>query len=166
MPFRPISKDHPRIRGVHWVQICFRTTYQGSSPHTRGPPMATCMLPARKRIIPAYAGSTQCSFASLVSTKDHPRIRGVHYKIAWIYKTVLGSSPHTRGPPFWDSSFIASRRIIPAYAGSTISGCSSCSRSRDHPRIRGVHRHRMASARRSIGSSPHTRGPHKSCKPQ
>ena len=71
---------------------------------------------------------------------------------------VPGSSPHTRGahspPPVGDGS----RRIIPAYAGSTSSIASPTRSARDHPRIRGEHSTDESRHRRRKGSSPHTRG--------
>ena len=135
------QEDHPRIRGEHKTSAC--------ASH------------CAKRIIPAYAGSTepfsfpriQCQGSSPhtrgarprpvpdgVLHEDHPRIRGEHR---------LGG--HADGP---------AHRIIPAYAGSTQqcrlyrqrcegssphtrgaprSRCSLRSLPRDHPRIRGEH---------------------------
>ena len=51
-------------------------------------------------IIPAYAGSTSLGCSSLRSSEDHPRIRGEHLR-------------NLRFPAI-------ARRIIPAYAGSTV----------------------------------------------
>ena len=124
-------------------------------------------------VVPAYAGSTARSAASLAARagssphtrgalprrpltarlpQDHPRIRGEHL--------VVGDGALLR------------EGIIPAYAGSTVWR-------RDHPRIRGEHaRHGRLRQRpvgiipayagstegnringdREIGSSPHTRG--------
>ena len=51
-----------------------------------------------------------------------------------------------------------SRRIIPAYAGSTPTGRSTCRCRRDHPRIRGEHHLQRVAHADAHGSSPHTRG--------
>ena len=69
-----------------------------------------------------------------------------------------GSSPHTRGardpqgrpPPVF--------RIIPAYAGSTLTVCCWVRGVKDHPRIRGEHVSFCLLLFFRLGSSPHTRG--------
>ena len=50
--------DHPRIRGEHIRGMSVKELKQGSSPHTRGAPPRRLDVHVRKRIIPAYAGST------------------------------------------------------------------------------------------------------------
>ena len=52
-----------------------------------------------------------------------------------------GSSPHTRGARGWSPGGRRSRRIIPAYAGSTSLVSQSIHLEPDHPRIRGEHYH-------------------------
>ena len=131
-------------------------------------------------IIPAYAGSTlvtepgapeppgssphtrgaRSTWAATAATRgDHPRIRGEHQS--------------------GRNATLAASRIIPAYAGSTISvlvdedgdeGSSPhtrgarCSRrvpsrlAGDHPRIRGEHMASSVVSLAHLGSSPHTRG--------
>ena len=138
---RPRTGDHPRIRGEHvaprgelarvlgiipayagstGVVGAWILGFEGSSPHTRGAPRA--------------------SPYSLVSVRDHPRIRGEHSACRFRQSDTTG--------------------IIPAYAGSTVlgftnlddhSGSSPHTRGartptrrpptsrRDHPRIRGEH---------------------------
>ena len=52
------TKDHPRIRGEHPSTSGQIGGDAGSSPHTRGAPgLCRCRI-GRRRIIPAYAGST------------------------------------------------------------------------------------------------------------
>ena len=51
--------------------------------------------------------------------KDHPRMRGVHVIIGWLFAMVQGSSPHARGPLKEGPPIAISSRIIPACAGST-----------------------------------------------
>ena len=51
-----------------------------------------------------------------------------------------------------------SRRIIPAYAGSTWKFCAVNISDGDHPRIRGEHWSQRDAFDRAKGSSPHTRG--------
>ena len=113
------SRDHPRIRGEHTVNIQSGTQGQGSSPHTRGAPGPRRRVHRRRGIIPAYAGSTSLRIARVCSTWDHPRIRGEHLYSLIHGISFPGSSPHTRGAPYTDSKIRGSVGIIPAYAGST-----------------------------------------------
>ena len=115
------------------------TGEEGSSPHTRGARRVYLLITREHGIIPAYAGSTPSSSAGRCIRRDHPRIRGEHSLCAFLASANLGSSPHTRGA---HRLCIEARRvdgIIPAYAGSTLHGRSSYTRTRDHPRIRGEH---------------------------
>ena len=116
------ARDHPRIRGEHYLEIAFTLDKRG--------------------IIPAYAGNTPFFGSLNVFKGDHPRIHGEHWtgrrstppphgiipayagntsgKISWnAYNK--GSSPHTRGT-------------------LTTAACSS-RHGLDHPRIRGEHVH-------------------------
>ena len=69
-----------------------------------------------------------------------------------------GSSPHTRGAQHAGAGRLAAPGIIPAYAGSTCGSTNVVRLLWDHPRIRGEHPWSKTTARRSMGSSPHTRG--------
>ena len=110
--------DHPRIRGEHAVFFSRVRIV---------------------RIIPAYAGSTSTRCRRTQRRKDHPRIRGEHIQDTPLTNVTPGSSPHTRGaPPGWRRS-PARRRIIPAYAGSTMAAYRLDLMTQDHPRIRGEH---------------------------
>ena len=71
---------------------------------------------------------------------------------------MAGSSPHTRGArTVWLFSPLT-RRIIPAYAGSTPEGFRLIGGAQDHPRIRGEHDPSSGMSLQQMGSSPHTRG--------
>ena len=69
-----------------------------------------------------------------------------------------GSSPHTRGARRAQRRRDHPRRIIPAYAGSTVWGVGAGCWTWDHPRIRGEHIGDADDGPRLSGSSPHTRG--------
>ena len=150
--------DHPRIRGEHTHSKLWKNKQIGSSPHTRGALLRCRRWPTRARIIPAYAGSTGRSRIRSASHTDHPRIRGEHGQDAVGDEPPGGSSPHTRGAPFLPRGISIPRRIIPAYAGSTVSSSGNFHSLTDHPRIRGEHRGRIRPGRPPSGSSPHTRG--------
>ena len=150
--------DHPRIRGEHYPMLAPYVRPGGSSPHTRGAPGFGRARRHRRRIIPAYAGSTFRSPGGHGVLADHPRIRGEHCAAQPTTDLMPGSSPHTRGAPCGRGCLSPWRRIIPAYAGSTPSRTRPDHRRWDHPRIRGEHPPRRFAGRRRRGSSPHTRG--------
>ena len=130
--------DHPRIRGEHIGAAAHQVKITGSSPHTRGARRRRPVQDEHRGIIPAYAGST-CNVLSLgCCARDHPRIRGEHWRGPTAWGSPVGSSPHTRGAPDGFSEACSGVRIIPAYAGSTRGA-----RDRGGP---------------LLGSSPHTRG--------
>ena len=54
----PAPSDHPRIRGEHLENVVHGAHRLGSSPHTRGARRRGAAPCGRRRIIPAYAGST------------------------------------------------------------------------------------------------------------
>ena len=140
------SEDHPRMRGVHLAPWPSRWPPPGSSPHARGPRPLCRNISLQWRIIPACAGSTQAIPSWSRKSRDHPRMRGVHWETIGKPLMILGSSPHARGPPriktchrkvdgiipacagstqaIWDK--IKSIRIIPACAGSTAWASRSC----------------------------------------
>ena len=91
----------------------------GSSPHTRGAPIASSSLSIAAGIIPAYAGSTSISLPSDRAGSDHPRIRGEHLLTVSCRSPREGSSPHTRGAHQERAGRGHQCGIIPAYAGST-----------------------------------------------
>ena len=133
-------------------------TMSGSSPHTRGALGVVGNLLSGNRIIPAYAGSTTTATSTSSTAWDHPRIRGEHAPSPRSSKARCGSSPHTRGAPAAWRVSSQMRRIIPAYAGSTMMIVHAHSVPRDHPRIRGEHPWARDVPLPHVGSSPHTRG--------
>ena len=150
--------DHPRIRGEHVRSRSRGGAVEGSSPHTRGARPLLRSRPRPRRIIPAYAGSTDEIVGERHPLQDHPRIRGEHRdSIAWLFGQG-GSSPHTRGAQRVARHGVAEDRIIPAYAGSTSSYPTRELPRTDHPRIRGEHFQTFMADIAERGSSPHTRG--------
>ncbi len=112
-------RDHPRIRGEHYLQEAPVFTDVGSSPHSRGAPNLLVRKGALMRIIPAFAGSTLDGQHHRHVLPDHPRIRGEHCNYTALPGTLLGSSPHSRGALVHGQADDGARRIIPAFAGST-----------------------------------------------
>ena len=115
-----------------------RAFAKGSSPHTRGAPKK--------------------AFDKHMARLDHPRIRGEHIAVEEIVAALRGSSPHTRGAHRSTQRRAPTRRIIPAYAGSTTVAPQCARPQADHPRIRGEHDRAQLRTLGERGSSPHTRG--------
>ena len=132
-------QDHPRIRGEHPGWCGWVLAREGSSPHTRGALSAPRRGRRRRRIIPAYAGSTRPPRQPPGATADHPRIRGEHLDVQDRLIIMAGSSPHTRGARSGRRLALVLYGIIPAYAGSTHCLISGPTEDWDHPRIRGEH---------------------------
>ena len=157
-PRLKLLRDHPRIRGEHVRAMDANGLAHGSSPHTRGARMGRVHDPRRRRIIPAYAGSTTATAPLARKGRDHPRIRGEHSSSFSRSASQPGSSPHTRGALDEAALESCERGIIPAYAGSTRSGPLWTGSTWDHPRIRGEHLRPDRPENLVPGSSPHTRG--------
>ena len=108
----------------------------------RGAPSAQTRPVRERGIIPADAGSTctgrpgRCSGPS---ARDHPRGCGEHEGGALPFGKVKGSSPRMRGARLKVVISVNRRRIIPADAGSTDSGCQVVFDDWDHPRGCGEH---------------------------
>ena len=92
------------------------------------------------------------------SPGSSPHTRGARKFPEEETKDAGGSSPHTRGARVRERREHPARRIIPAYAGSTVSLLVSHFNPSDHPRIRGEHVFRRSPDGHGVGSSPHTRG--------
>ena len=70
--------DHPRSRGVYGGRDGGGHDSSGSSPLARGLPRIVHVSQRQRRIIPARAGFTVCSFVVPYEPWDHPRSRGVY----------------------------------------------------------------------------------------
>ena len=90
-------------------------------------------------IIPAYAGSTDSRGLETRLFRDHPRVCGEHQTAASSVQRDDGSSPRMRGALHTLLLLLRYQRIIPAYAGSTMTPKISTSKARDHPRVCGEH---------------------------
>ena len=127
------ARDHPRIRGEHAPGYQAIAWLSGSSPHTRGARSRSGASAEGIGIIPAYAGSTASLQPRSGRGQDHPRIRGEHSNWSILASYGQGSSPHTRGAHRRPMGRHQERRIIPAYAGSTLGNpCNTKDRRRDY----------------------------------
>ena len=110
------------------------------------------------RIIPAYAGSTEWSYQHYPAVQDHPRVCGEHLELNERQPVSKGSSPRMRGAPLGTPDGQPGRRIIPAYAGSTVQFQAVTTDLVDHPRVCGEHKRLTLIRQRQKGSSPRMRG--------
>ena len=135
------TRDHPRIRGEHGVELAIFDDADGSSPHTRGAPFVDSVNQVLTGIIPAYAGSTIAGLGRIIGgVGSSPHTRGAR-PAPRRSRRPSGSSPHTRGARVVCQDIPLGPGIIPAYAGSTVHWPPLRWRQWDHPRIRGEHVH-------------------------
>ena len=130
----------------------------GSSPRMRGAHVQGADHVHRRRIIPAYAGSTPPTTPRCRPLRDHPRVCGEHSRRPKRASRRPGSSPRMRGALIDIKQSKLSCWIIPAYAGSTPRSLGACSPMRDHPRVCGEHLPWLPRQPPRGGSSPRMRG--------
>ena len=152
------SPDHPRSRGVYVHSQVKRSPRTGSSPLARGLRLQVQDPRLAARIIPARAGFTNATQASLDPPADHPRSRGVYGTPTSSSGPAKGSSPLARGLRRACEEEAAHMRIIPARAGFTWNDDGTPVGGSDHPRSRGVYQSPAPTGPRRSGSSPLARG--------
>ena len=154
----PLSRDHPRSRGVYHWRYAIVTPGTGSSPLARGLLVRRGPAPAVGRIIPARAGFTWAQPTERKVRRDHPRSRGVYQGQGQGRRRCCGSSPLARGLLPDRVRVRLNARIIPARAGFTQVDCVSRRDNKDHPRSRGVYSYAFDYCGIPAGSSPLARG--------
>ena len=132
-------RAHPRSRGEHKSKAKAPVFRVGSSPLTRGAPVATVSRSPGVRLIPAHAGSTPTPVTLDKGCEAHPRSRGEHAGGSLIDELRKGSSPLTRGALQPTINTPTKGRLIPAHAGSTVAEGAGSFLSEAHPRSRGEH---------------------------
>ena len=152
---------HPRPCGEHAAPVRFRGSAPGSSPPVRGAQNGIIPVFRDHGLIPARAGSTTCHIFALLLDGAHPRPCGEHLESTLENVAAAGSSPPVRGAPERICIGEGHRGLIPARAGSTLTG--PCRRERwwAHPRPCGEHLHPSPDADLLGGSSPPVRGARK-----
>ena len=133
----PAGAAHPRSRGENSVPAGPSHSVSGSSPLTRGKPCGVHIYDLTDGLIPAHAGKTRQDRESYAGSWAHPRSRGENIKAAAAVVAEWGSSPLTRGKPYWPAWVVRMRRLIPAHAGKTLYRAGHQHPARAHPRSRG-----------------------------
>ena len=153
-----LTEAHPRSRGENEAGDEKGSTFEGSSPLTRGKPAIVALSAAHAGLIPAHAGKTHEVAEADKAWGAHPRSRGENVRRRFGALLRPGSSPLTRGKPLLPTAPKAPPGLIPAHAGKT-GWFRSWSRSRwAHPRSRGENGAGDRACLTSLGSSPLTRG--------
>ena len=98
---------HPRSRGENRAGSRNPVMETGSSPLTRGKPLAISNEVVGAGLIPAHAGKTSWRGSSAVCRPAHPRSRGENGCCCGHCGVFLGSSPLTRGKHFPTCAFTA-----------------------------------------------------------
>ena len=157
IPWR--RRGHPRSCGDHPFTPRFSIPQTGSSPLVRGPRIQPPDVSLVEGVIPARAGTTSPTCRSSRHRWGHPRSCGDHLQWSGIPAHLTGSSPLVRGPLREDGSVHGLIGVIPARAGTTLTGGSHGRPGRGHPRSCGDHPRSTAESARAAGSSPLVRGP-------
>ena len=166
---RPASRGawawaHPRSRGENLSSSLAMVSLDGSSPLTRGKPLALAGKNALQRLIPAHAGKTVSSTSVMRPIGAHPRSRGENPVENSPARMLGGSSPLTRGKPVIGAGLKYSPRLIPAHAGKTLGTRGRKSPWPAHPRSRGENDDEAREEGVCAGSSPLTRGKRRGCR--
>ncbi len=152
------DKAHPCLRGENFSAPPSVTATSGSSLLTRGKRLAVRRTAGTSRLIPAYAGKTDCADPLAATVAAHPCLRGENKSSITRMLFSLGSSLLTRGKQIQGNRKTLLVRLIPAYAGKTAESKNSSSRVSAHPCLRGENRIRLWVPPRRDGSSLLTRG--------
>ena len=124
----------------------------------RGARVPECAELHTRGIIPAYAGSTSRILTPGKNLRDHPRVCGEHRSKFWSFLACCVSSPSISGELRHMHISIRINGIIPAYAGSTNTGCFPLVMNGDHLRVCGEHSDLTITDKQDGGSSPRMRG--------
>ncbi len=157
-----------RVTGVNRYIPCMRGAprWRDNASSLRAHPSRAGGTSRRRRqsrnpgLVPACAGITGHRTRRPLMTGTHPRVRGEHCGVPKRGIEQPGSSPRARGAHGAASRWEVGRRLIPACAGSTRTGCPARTCVRAHPRARGEHPVYPVSMTRPRGSSPRARGAH------
>ena len=155
---RPGGRAHPRSRGENAYHRVDFSPVEGSSPLTRGKLDGAPGWQIIHGLIPAHAGKTWRTTGRCWRPTAHPRSRGENDRDDINGATASGSSPLTRGKPFWSWSVVIMVGLIPAHAGKTPPAVATSNPTTAHPRSRGENPRSTAQMSGNMGSSPLTRG--------
>ena len=131
------SGDYPRVCGEKRVLSSPSFAKIGSPPRMRGKEGVALLSGQIVGITPAYAGKRAAANFHLGTTRDHPRVCGEKRMPPRIGFWLRGSPPHVRGKVGAAGLNNLIDGITPACAGKSLSGHTSKSGMKDHPRMCG-----------------------------
>ena len=132
-----VRAAHPRVGGENDLMILSRRRNQGSSPRGRGKPVLRKLARILPRLIPAWAGKTRWRGWKSNPARAHPRVGGENASQVRIICVGAGSSPRGRGKPPYSTVASVRLRLIPAWAGKTLSPRRRGRARAAHPRVGG-----------------------------
>ena len=128
---------HPRAGGDDIRSALGLSLNAGSSPRWRGRHRDHRLQRARRRLIPALAGTTTPGGRSGRARRAHPRAGGDDTIPIGLAPIAAGSSPRWRGRRRGRSAPSSAGRLIPALAGTTFVMKRACPTHWAHPRAGG-----------------------------
>ena len=149
---------HPRVGGENVSERRPASARMGSSPRGRGKRHVRPHVFVVERLIPAWAGKTSSPSHVRPGRPAHPRVGGENPNSTGTACGASGSSPRGRGKPLDAVSLARPARLIPAWAGKTVSRPTIRYPDSAHPRVGGENIKSMFSSVQSTGSSPRGRG--------
>ena len=155
---RTASTDHPRVCGEQVNDHFGIGLVGGSSPRLRGTALQVSLRHELIRIIPAFAGNRIASGSWGSNNADHPRVCGEQLSFRLSSISADGSSPRLRGTARLRLPRKLRPRIIPAFAGNSVSRTVSKGPFADHPRVCGEQALAPLPFDAAAGSSPRLRG--------
>ena len=149
---------HPRVGGENEIRVHVFGAGDGSSPRGRGKQWSCKPHSFATRLIPAWAGKTYHLPDTSSRTAAHPRVGGENAHAVLAAPMIVGSSPRGRGKRARSTPGNRLNRLIPAWAGKTLTAHLTRRIIRAHPRVGGENRRAPFGESRRSGSSPRGRG--------
>ena len=110
------------------------------------------------RITPACAGNSIIFCKSTGNIRDHPRVCGEQYLLAYFGWLLSGSPPRVRGTALVVSCRTPRAGITPACAGNSAMAYMFNVSAEDHPRVCGEQQNGVDIGGQRLGSPPRVRG--------
>ena len=149
---------HPHSRGENSTTSRCDAEHTGSSPLTRGKPLARMAQVEQRGLIPTHAGKTHRGQSAPARPEAHPHSRGENPGRGFAAPVSAGSSPLTRGKQLAGHVARVGGGLIPTHAGKTRGPCGLAGARAAHPHSRGENKVIGQGYDSSWGSSPLTRG--------
>ena len=151
-------RAHPRVGGENEGACNTVHGRAGSSPRGRGKRTPAVRWFADGRLIPAWAGKTRGHSHARANKRAHPRVGGENLWREMSTSAAVGSSPRGRGKQNLRYMRWNEGRLIPAWAGKTLSSRQRSTKGEAHPRVGGENDTGSPNASDAYGSSPRGRG--------